>query len=70
MNNIESSILLLYIYIEKYLKNKDNDILNKIKELVNKIENHPKYNNKIKEDIENNLLKLKQNKKINIDLII
>ena len=70
MNNIESSILLLYIYIEKYLKNKDNDILNKIKELVNKIENHPKYNNKIKEDIENNLLKLKQNKKINIDIII
>ena len=70
MNNIESSILLLYIYIEKYLKNKDNDILNKIKELVNKIENHPKYNNKIKEEIENNLLKLKQNKKINIDLII
>ena len=70
MNNIESSILLLYIYIEKYLKNKNNDILNKIKELVNKIENHPKYNNKIKEDIENNLLKLKQNKKINIDIII
>ena len=70
MNNIESSILLLYIYIEKYLKNKNNDILNKIKELVNIIENHPRYNNKIKEDIENNLLKLKQNKKINIDIII
>lgn len=70
MNNIESSILLLYIYIEEYLKNKNNDILNKIKELVNTIENHPKYNNKIKEDIENNLLKLKQNKKINIDIII
>ena len=48
MNNIESSILLLYIYIEKYLKNKNNDILNKIKELVNIIENHPRYNNKIK----------------------
>lgn len=69
-NIIEASILLLYIYIDKYLKELDTNILPKIKELTHIIESHPKYNNKTKQEIDNNLLKLKQNKKINIDIII
>ncbi|MBQ8192650.1 MAG: sel1 repeat family protein [Bacilli bacterium] len=69
-NHIKSSILLLYIYIEDYIKNKSNITLNKIKELTNTIENHKEYNSKIKQDIENNLKKIKEDNKINLDIIL
>lgn len=67
---LEASVLLLYLYTEKYLTTKEDNLLNKIKELTTIIETNPKYNNNIKQDIEKNLLKLKENKKINIDIII
>lgn len=66
---IEASILLLYIYVEEYLKKLNDEMIPKIKELVITIERHPKYNEEIKEEIDSNLLKLKENKKINIDVI-
>lgn len=66
---IEASILLLYIYVEEYLKELDNSLIPKIRELVITIERHPKYNEEIKKEIDSNLLKLKENKKINIDVI-
>ena len=66
---IEASILLLYIYVEEYLKELNDEMIPKIKELVITIERHPKYNEEIKEEIDSNLLKLKENKKINIDVI-
>jgi len=69
-NHIKSSILLLYIYIEKYIKEKNNIILNKIKELTNIIEKHKEYNSKIKEEIELNLKKIKEDNKINLDIIL
>ena len=68
-NIIEASILLLYIYVDKYLKELDTSIISRIKELTLTIEKHPKYNKEIKKEIDSNLLKLKQNKKINIDII-
>lgn len=70
MNNIEASILLLYLYTEKYLANNDNTILNRIKLLTTSIENNPKYNDKVRIVIEKNLIKLKNKKKINIDIIL
>ena len=66
---IEASILLLYIYVEEYLKKLNDEMIPKIKELVITIERHSKYNEEIKEEIDSNLLKLKENKKINIDVI-
>ena len=68
-NIIEASIPLLYIYVDKYLKELDTSIISRIKELTLTIEKHPKYNKEIKKEIDSNLLKLKQNKKINIDII-
>ena len=53
----------------KYLKELDTSIISRIKELTLTIEKHPKYNKEIKKEIDSNLLKLKQNKKINIDII-
>lgn len=69
-NHIKSSILLLYIYIDKYIKEKSNITLNKINELTNAIENHKEFNNQIKEEIELNLKRIKEDNKINLDIIL
>lgn len=69
-NHIKSSILLLYLYSEKYTTNKDPYILNKIKEQVKIIENHPEYNEETKKDIEHNLKIIKKDNKINLDIIL
>lgn len=66
---IEANILLLYLYTEKYVKEKNENTYNKITNLVSTIEKHPKYNNKIKLEIEDNLKKIKENKHINIDIL-
>ena len=66
---IEAAILLLYLYTEKYLNKKDDDLYDKIKLLISRIENNPKYNESIKSIIEDNLKKLKENKHINIDIL-
>ena len=54
---------------EKYLNKKDDDLYDKIKLLISRIENNPKYNESIKSIIEDNLKKLKENKHINIDIL-
>ena len=66
---IEAAILLLYLYTEKYLNKKDEELYDKIKLLISRIENNPKYNESIKSIIEDNLKKLKENKHINIDIL-
>lgn len=66
---IEAAILLLYLYTEKYLNKKDDDLYDKIKLLISRIENNPKYNESIKSIIEDNLKKLKENRHINIDIL-
>lgn len=69
-NNVfEAQTLLLYLYTNKYLKNHNIEIYNKIKELISLIENNPKYNNSIKLEIENNLQKIKEDNHINIDIL-
>jgi len=51
-NKIEASIELLKIYINKYLKDKNNDNLLKINYYKNIIETNAKYNNEIQKLIE------------------
>ena len=67
-NIIEASIDLLYIYVDKFLKSKDNAYLKIIYQLKNKIESNCKYNINIKKEIENKLKLLKDNS-INLDII-
>lgn len=69
-NHIKSSILLLYLFTEEYLSKKDKITILKIKELTTKIETHPEYNKQIKQDIENNLKKIKEDNPINLDIIL
>lgn len=69
-NHFESCILLLYLYTEEYLKDKSTITLNKINDLVTKIELHPKYNNHIKKEIETTLKKIKEESIINLDIIL
>lgn len=70
MNNIDSSILLLYLYAEKYLKDRNSSTLNKINELVVIISNNKLYSERIKKTVEHNLLKIKENKNININDVL
>ena len=49
---IESLIELLYLYINIYKQDKTNINKSNIKDAINRIENHPKYNNKYKSIIE------------------
>ena len=51
------------------LNKKDEELYDKIKLLISRIENNPKYNESIKSIIEDNLKKLKENKHINIDIL-
>ena len=57
-NKIEASIELLKIYIKKYLTNQNENYKEKIYYYKKRIENHEKYNNKIKESINNELSKI------------
>lgn len=67
-NLINSLIELLYIYFEKYLKDNNNDYLNKIYEYKNKIEKHQDFNITIKNDIDNKLKNIKQTLEINLPI--
>lgn len=69
-NHIKSSILLLYLYTTKYLQNNTEDNLILIKDLTKKIEKHQEYNQNIKKEIEYMLQKLKEDNKINLDIIL
>jgi len=67
-NLIESLIELLYIYFNKYVNNKNEDLLNKIYYYKNSIENHQNYNNNIKNGIDQKLKNIKQQEEINLPL--
>ena len=67
-NKIEASIELLKIYIEKYLKERTKETLSKINYYKNKIETHNKYNLEIKKELEKDLLKIKEEYLININI--
>ena len=64
---IEAKILLLEIYISKYLSTKDNLYLDKINIMKNKIELDSKYNNEIKTKIEKDLETIKKTNQIMIN---
>lgn len=66
-NIFEAKIELLILDIKKYFKNNDKDLYNIIIKEIKDIENDPKYNEKIKKQIEN-LIK-KEKKAIDINLI-
>lgn len=68
-NLIEAQILLLYIYSSNYVKEKNDKLYNKIESLINKIETNNNYNITYKKEIEKNLKIIKENKKINIDIL-
>lgn len=69
-NHIKSSILLLYLYVENYILNHKEDTITKIKEITLKIETHKEYTKDIKKEIENILNKIKEDNKINLDIIL
>ena len=66
-NIIESSIELLKIYINKYYIEKSEENLKKINHYKAKIEQHDKYNKKIKKEIEDYLGKINEKNLINIE---
>lgn len=68
-NIIEAATLLLYLYIKEYLLTNDEYVISKIYNIKESIEKHPKYNNEIKIEIENNLKKIKANNSIDLNLI-
>lgn len=68
--HIKSTILLLYLEVDKYLKEKDPNTIIRIKDLTKEIENNKDYNNNIKKDIEEHLKKLKEDNQINLDIIL
>ena len=65
-NIFEALIELFYIYIKEYKDIKDKELYNKIIDIKKRIEQHEKYNNDIKEHIEDNLKSIKNNKEIDI----
>ena len=69
-NHIKSSILLLYLYTKDYLQNSKENTFITIKNLTQKIENHPEYNQNTKKEIEDILQKIKEDNKINLDIIL
>lgn len=68
-NIIEASIELLYIYTDIYVKNKYAKAFQKIKELTSIIQSSSLYNNNMRIMIEDNLLKIKNHRSINLDII-
>lgn len=69
-NNIMMATLeLFYYYVRKYLEKKDKLNMDLILEYKEKIENDEHYNDDLRKQIEENLVKLKDVKKINIDCL-
>ena len=68
-DNLDACLELLNYYVKKYLNKKDDELFNTITTLVKQIENNSNYNLEIKKQIENNFIKLKEDKSINLDII-
>ena len=60
---------LIYIYSEKYLETWEEEIINKINYYVRLVEQSPEYNIEIKNEIEGNLRRIRDKKRINKDII-
>lgn len=69
-NHIKSSILLLYLYTEEFILQQNENTISKIKELTKKIESHKDYNIEVKKEIEQALKIIKEDNKINLDIIL
>jgi len=69
-NHIKSSILLLYLFVEDYISNNNEESISKIKEITKRIETHKEYSKDIKKEIEIILHKIKEDNKINLDIIL
>lgn len=67
-NILEATIELLNYYTKLYFQKKENNTLEKINQLLFKIENHPLYNKKQKDQIEITINTLKKEEKINRNL--
>lgn len=70
-NILEASIELLYYYTNNYLQETNENTLTIINNLIKKIENHNKYNNNHKLNIEKTIkkIKTKKNNNLNVTLI-
>ena len=64
-----ASMELIYIYSEKYLETWEEEIINKINYYVRLVEQSPEYNIEIKNEIEGNLRRIRDKKRINKDII-
>lgn len=67
-NLLDAKIELLYIYTNKYLNNKKENKLEQINQLITEIEQHPKFNQAYKQEIETNVSKIKKEITINKNL--
>lgn len=65
---IEGLIELLYLYVKKYLRNKDESMKFKIYDIKEKIEMHDKYNVEIKRIVEKEVLSLQDKEEIKINV--
>lgn len=65
---IEGLVEILYLYVKKYLKNKDEVMKCKIFEVKEEIEQHEKYNIEIKRIVEKEVLSLQDKEEIQIDV--
>ncbi len=66
---IEASIKLLYYYIDKFLLEHKEENKEKIYYYKKVIENHPKYNDDIRKEVEEKIKKLYEKKSIFLDFI-
>ncbi len=65
-----ATLELFYIYCLKYRDSEDNDIYNTLLIYKKRLEDSNEYNDNLRKDIENNLKKIKENKKINLEYLI
>lgn len=65
---LEAQLELLYIYTNIYFQTKEESTLTNINNLIQKIENHPKFNPFYKQQIEQTILTIKSKITINKDI--
>ena len=68
-NIIDASILLIYVYADIYLDNRNNDIMDNIRYYVSVVEKSAIYNEKLRKEIEDCLSKIKDNRNIDLSIL-
>lgn len=66
-NLLVATLEIFYFLVNKYLENKDSNVMNEIMIYKEKIENSPLYDDKMRKEIEDNLEKIKNVKKIDLN---